>query len=116
MLINRSFDKAEKPDFNAFKNNKTYLREKDEKLILSFSKEIIKTIKNRHGGLRILDIGSGEGSLVSGICKNLYAHMSENQNLQHVSIDCVEPCTGGISLITQLAKDVEKFNMSNICS
>lgn len=79
--------------FEEYVSVKKTLRAKDEKLIHAHAKLLTGLSRHTHEReFRLLDLGSGEGSLLQGVCEKLATDSPAiRAGRQHLRVDCVEP-------------------------
>ena len=84
-------------DFAAFLTCKPFLAGKDAKIIQTHCDELVAIDRPTNEPFRLLDVGSGEASLIEGIC-NRYADVAPTPGSCAVRlvVDCVEPNPEGI--------------------
>jgi hypothetical protein len=89
---------AEVTDFSAYLKCKPYLSAKDEKIANFCCQQILSSLQNTAEDISILDVGSGEGSLLTSISQKLSVLTERNINME-IALDCVEPSPEGQEMI-----------------
>jgi predicted CopG family antitoxin len=74
------------------------LSAKDEKIANFCCQQILSSLQNTAEDISILDVGSGEGSLLTSISQKLSVLTERNINME-IALDCVEPSPEGQEMI-----------------
>lgn len=92
-------------DFAAFLTCKPFLAAKDAKIIQAYCDELVAIDRPKNEPLRLLDVGSGEASLIEAIC-NRYLDVVPTRDSCTVRlvVDCVEPNPEGQTYLLDFAR------------
>jgi SAM-dependent methyltransferase len=91
-------------DFEEFLKCKPYLALKDERIVNVIVKNVLKTLEKEQYVVWLLDVGSGEATVIGKVCQRLYYHKQFFDF--HFLVDCVEPSYEGIEFVQQLSTKV----------
>jgi SAM-dependent methyltransferase len=92
-------------DFDVFLRCKPFLARKDKHLVAVIVESILPITRLGRSRVRFLDIGSGEGTVIHEISRRLKRNaQTATKGPAKIHIDCVEPCSEGISFLRELAK------------
>ena len=89
-------------DFQDYLLCKPYLQQKDINIANECAILILSNCNSNKFSLRILDVGSGEGSLLGKIIEHLFN--DHTHELKDVTIDCVEPSKEGCAYLKELKR------------
>lgn len=99
-------------DFESYLLCKPYLKAKDKMIVNYLVNQLIKIKKSPEVALKILDVGSGEASLIQHFSVEWeLLHLNTFKVSNSLSIDCIDPCDGALSF---LRKFQNKYINSNI--
>lgn len=88
-------------DLTSWLKCKPYLLKKDLKIVHEVASIIAKKHQDK-SEIKILDIGSGEGSVILNLSNHLISH--NNINIEKIHLDCVEPAALGVNLLNEKIK------------
>lgn len=103
-------------DFAAFLTCKPFLAAKDAKIIQAYCDELVTIDRPTNEPLRLLDVGSGEASLIEAIC-NRYVDVVPTRESCAVRlvVDCVEPNPEGQTYILDFARRASNRGIEVTC-
>jgi len=102
--------------FAAFLTCKPFLAAKDAKIIQAYCDELVAINRRTNEPLRLLDIGSGEASLIEAIC-NRFADVVAYRGSCTVRlvVDCVEPSPEGQTYLLDFARRASDRRIEVCC-
>ncbi len=102
-------------DITTFLNCKPYLISKDNRIVTFVTQKILEPLDQKQMNMRILDVGSGDATVIAHVCYLLSSYVNHESHLKfRITVDCVEPCSYGIKLIRQMTKKVKDSGISMI--
>ena len=100
-------------DFDIFSLCKPYLAEKDRCIVDQTTQYLIGLIrKSGSRSIRLLDAGSGDGTVIQNICRRLLTSNSNSTQLFALEVDCIEPSHDGLENTKRLLAQLNDSRIS----